>query len=224
MSRPCKYLEQGQRLRAAREAKGWSQRITAERLGVSASTYAPWEHGRACPDKISATLIKQMLGLKLKCYHNRSHRGRPKRKMDRPPYVRAIRAKRKGKGLSARQVSLMADLNPDTLGGIEQGRVKRPQPRVAYRVAEILGMDPAEVGNLPRWADATASQRLRVLRYRRGWTTVQAADRAGLDRSTVNVWENGRIPNDTTFVDYLTQALCGRNADVLLGPDPLETT
>jgi len=113
-----------------------------------------------------------------------------------------IRQQRQALGLTVRDVAAHAGMNSVSVAKIERGE-RRPKPRSALNIGEILGMDPALLAGLPPWDQATPRQRLRILRYRRGWSIRQVADRAGVDRSTVSAYETHRIPNDPTFVNFV---------------------
>lgn len=54
----------GQRIRSAREARGWSQEQLAEALGVAKRTIGNWERGR--PPKQHIGALENLLGLQLR--------------------------------------------------------------------------------------------------------------------------------------------------------------
>jgi len=141
----------------------------------------------------------------------------------RPTHIEEIRARRKQVGLSARDVARRAGLNSELIAKLERGGVRRVRAQTAYSIGRVLDLDPAVVGGLPPWAEASPRHRLRILRYRRGWSKATAADRAGVCTSTLNTYETTRIPKDPTFLSFVTLALCGRAADVLTSDtDPQE--
>lgn len=56
------------KLRQARHDKGMTQRLVAERAGVSPQFYNDLEHGRRRPDEYTAHLIERVIGV---CYETR---------------------------------------------------------------------------------------------------------------------------------------------------------
>jgi len=52
-------------LRAARDAKGWTQVQAAIKLGCDPNTWARWEQGRARPDILTLERIAKLLGRRL---------------------------------------------------------------------------------------------------------------------------------------------------------------
>jgi transcriptional regulator with XRE-family HTH domain len=51
----------GERIRAAREAKGWSQVALAARLGLTITTISRWEHGWSTPRRRALRALSRAL-------------------------------------------------------------------------------------------------------------------------------------------------------------------
>lgn len=54
----------GERIRAAREAAGWSRRRLAHTLGVEAETVATWERGTSTPRAATVARAAALLGVR----------------------------------------------------------------------------------------------------------------------------------------------------------------
>jgi transcriptional regulator with XRE-family HTH domain len=63
--------ELGQRLRSVRLENGWSQRATAERLGVSVPSVIRWETGVAVPNDTNRHKIDRLLELRERSSNSR---------------------------------------------------------------------------------------------------------------------------------------------------------
>lgn len=55
----------GERLKYAREAKGWTQKETADKAGISFRTYYNWEHELVEPNLFGITCVADVLGVSL---------------------------------------------------------------------------------------------------------------------------------------------------------------
>jgi transcriptional regulator with XRE-family HTH domain len=58
-------LTSGQRIRAARDSKGWTQATLADKVGVHRVTVAQWERGAKQPEKRSLVALSAILGVDL---------------------------------------------------------------------------------------------------------------------------------------------------------------
>lgn len=59
------------------------------------------------------------------------------------------RVARRARNLTQREVAAAAGIDPAALSRIERGW-ERPTERVRYRIASVLGLDPAEVTDAPQ--------------------------------------------------------------------------
>ncbi len=57
-------MSAGERIKAVRKARGWSQRELARRIGVSAMAVSKWENGTVEPDTSRLCAIAEVTGVK----------------------------------------------------------------------------------------------------------------------------------------------------------------
>jgi len=130
-----------------------------------------------------------------------------------------IRRERHVRGWSADEMAKAIGLSGATVVSLERGGT--PSPATVLAVGRWFDIDPAQLAGLPEWPDADLGNRLRILRFRKGWTMRQVADAAGTVHQTISGWELRRVmqPN-SPLIGKATMALCGQPAEVLTGEDP----
>ena len=117
-----------------------------------------------------------------------------------------IRKRRLQLGLTQRKSAICIGVNPWTVANWEIGRYE-PSIRSFPAILAFLGYNPFE-------PPATVGERLRHVRRQHGWSTGEAAHQLGVDRTTWQDWEHGKL---ILFRRHRTKVA------TLLGLDPKET-
>lgn len=110
-----------------------------------------------------------------------------------------LRELRKDNRLTLKQVAEFAGVTTPYVSIMEKGKVQNPAYAVVESLAKLFRIDPHDFMSDEEPLDKEQEQKsvvdimaLREIRFTRKWTLHEAAERAGIDPSTLSLIENGR--------------------------------
>ncbi len=124
---------------------------------------------------------------------------------------------RKNNGYTLKKVAEYVGISVPYISSLENGRIKNPSYSVIESLAKLFRVDPRNFmnGDDPiirepeSIVDITA---LRDIRFTRKWSVSEAAERAGLNKSTLSLIENGK--RRAVSMATLTKLATAYNVDV----------
>lgn len=183
-------------LRARREQHALTPHEVAARLGVHPTSVLRWERRERLPGPAHIHGLARSLALPPEHVAAFFDGARPS--PEPPSTVRGtgLRAVRRRTGTPVAVVAAATGVPPATVYNWESGRVGVPRDRLPA-LAGLLGTDVADLVTRLRAPSAppqAPTSGLRRLRRRTGLSQAQVADRVGVARHSVSVWERGTTP------------------------------
>lgn len=170
---PREIKDLGDHIRKHRLGAGLIQREAARRIGVSKKTVEGWEARRTNPGLRALPGIVTFLGYDPTVVENQ-------------PFGLRLRAARRARGLSIRELAEKFRVDPTTIWKWEHGR-SAPFVRYLPGILELIGEEQAPT-------DAALGDRIRAYRRKHGLTQRNLAMRLGVHQGTLSDWELGLHP------------------------------
>jgi transcriptional regulator with XRE-family HTH domain len=126
--RPFKAF--GERLRAAREAKGLTVERAAKRIAVKPADWQSWEDGKIDPPAEAGILATRLLGVTMEWLFTGVD-----------PWGYRLKTSRKAKGLTIRQAAQLVGVKAGEWGSWERS-AREPSFDKGCDIAEALGVNP----------------------------------------------------------------------------------
>jgi transcriptional regulator with XRE-family HTH domain len=183
---PREIKDLGDHVRRHRLEAGLIQREAARLIGISKKTIEGWETKRMNPGLRALPGIVVFLR-----YDPTAVEGRP--------LGPRLRAARRSRGLSIRELAEKLRVDPTTIWKWEHGR-STPFARYLPAILELVGDEQVS-------ADAPLGDRIRAYRRRNGLTQGQFAERLGLQPGSVSDWELGKHPPCRRLLSMLEKLL-----------------
>lgn len=200
-----------ERIKRLRTTLGMSQREFGRLFGAEQSTVQGWESGKRPRLKYLMAIERVERGEPAAASVPPDGSGRPQR-----PIGERLLALRTSRDLSQRHLAALLNVSQMTVSNVERG--KRPLGADATRRLERLEQERERRVEGHR-AALSVAERMQLLRWERGFTQQELADRLGVTQSMVSLWETGqREPRSSTVRERL-EALERGEQTGLPGPD-----
>lgn len=191
----------GERVRAARKAKGLTLVELASKAGLSYSYLSEIERGAKTPSLGALTRLADALGLNrseiIGMSEDQGHHG--------IGLGDRLRLAREDRGMTLKEVASAAGISSTYLSEIERGNVQ-PAVSVLKELARVLRV-PLSAIMSPSERNGFLGEKLRRLRDKLGMTQAEVAAKAGVSAALIGQIELGRVSPSLKTVNKIASAL-----------------
>ena len=188
--RPNVPTRLGHRLRQLRVDRGFDQRELAALSGLSQTSIAVYENGKAYPNARYLPALAKALEVEV---DELAHLLQFREERKKPtPFGTELRRLRHQRGWTLRELAERSGVGAGSITSCEVGIV-HPGPGALVALAQALGVAQKRFTQLlpPPPKTTPLGEELRRLRKQRGWTQRQLATRIGRDQEVVSGYELG---------------------------------